>query len=106
MALKVNTDASVGLAASQAAKIAQTQDEAAGRLRGTGSAAHDQVELSGLTSQIAKASSEFAAEQTSRVRGLSPLYASGRYVVDSRQVARSMVDHWLAGLGTTAKMEH
>ena len=105
MAIKVNTDASAGLAASQTARIAQTQNDAAGKLRGNGPAAHDQFELSGLASQLAKAGAEFTAEQASRVHSLSRLYAAGQYQVDERQLARSMVNHMLAGAETSVKLE-
>jgi anti-sigma28 factor (negative regulator of flagellin synthesis) len=103
--MKVSSGQLAGLAANGAAGAPEVQNDAAARTPGAVLSRYDQVELSGLASQIASANAEFAAEQADRVRSVAQLYAGGQYAIDDRQVARSILKYALSSAEPTAGAE-
>lgn len=94
MSIRIQNDALTGAGPSELnrAEEASRLDAGVGKSRPVrGAGAEDTVEISSLSGGIAESMASANVQQSSRVRELAALYASGRYEPDAAKVSSALV---------------
>jgi hypothetical protein len=100
MSIRIAGDGLEGALAPQISKTQDTARVAGSSPSGTtkaGGSGGDSVEISGLSTSLAKAGAADDARVDARVSVLRAMYARGDYQPDSAQLSQALVSHALGG---------
>lgn len=98
MSIRIQNDALTGAGPSELSRAEEASRLGAGVGKSRpaqGAGAEDTVEISSLSGSVANSMASANIQQSSRVRDLAALYASGRYEVDAAKVSHAIVSQSL-----------
>jgi hypothetical protein len=95
--MRIHNDGIAPATAPPAAPAESVAQPGSSALSPTASNGSDQVHISSLSGNIARATGALAEQQAARVSGLAVIYSRGEYEADSMQVSRALVSGAMAG---------